>query len=458
MASFNKKPKKVFTHEGAPAKRINVEQGLRRSVMACLLWEKEFYEDGEMIASRVADYISQLDADTVAAIASEARHNMNIRHMPLYMASVMAKTPKHRHLLKEVLYDIINRPDELAEFLALYWANGKCPIANQIKKGLAAAFTKFNAYQLGKWDRKKEIKLADVMKLCHPKPKDEEQSKTWKRLLNGTLPTPDTWEVALSRGDDKKEAWTRLLKENKLGAMALLMNLRNMEAVSVNRQLIRDALFNMNVKRLLPYRFITAARMAPHFEPELEHAMLKALATHSKMPGHTVLLVDVSGSMDARLSKRSETTRLDAACGLAVLLREICEEVDIYSFSTKLVQIPNRHGFALRDAIYNSQQHNSTYLGLSVKSIYATRGHVLKCKGYFSGNITMEGQGLNPDRLIAITDEQSHDKVSDPSSKGYMINVASNERGVGYGKWIHVDGWSDSVVRWIQELEVYSQR
>jgi len=37
------------THEGAPAKRINAELELRRSVMACMLWEDSFYEDGHSI-------------------------------------------------------------------------------------------------------------------------------------------------------------------------------------------------------------------------------------------------------------------------------------------------------------------------------------------------------------------------------------------------------------------------
>ncbi len=48
------------------------------------------------------------------------------------------------------------------------------------------------------------------------------------------------------------------------------------------------------------------------------------------------------------------------------------------------------------------------------------------------------------ERLIVITDEQSHDRV--PDRKGYMINVASNKNGVGYGTWLHIDGWSDKVL------------
>ena len=38
------------THEGAPARVINAEQALRRSVLSCMLWEAEFYEDGATIA------------------------------------------------------------------------------------------------------------------------------------------------------------------------------------------------------------------------------------------------------------------------------------------------------------------------------------------------------------------------------------------------------------------------
>ena len=74
------------------------------------------------------------------------------------------------------------------------------------------------------------MKLRDVLFLCHAKPKDEAQDATWKQLIGGTLPTPDTWEVALSSGADKKATWERLIAEKKLGALALLRNLRKIKA------------------------------------------------------------------------------------------------------------------------------------------------------------------------------------------------------------------------------------
>jgi 60 kDa SS-A/Ro ribonucleoprotein len=111
----------------------------------------------------------------------------------------------------------------------------------------------------------------------------------------------------------------------------------------------------MSTARVLPFRFLAAARYAPQWEEALERAMLKSVAAAEKLPGKTVVLVDVSGSMTATLSRRSEMQRSDAAYGLAVLLREIGEKVAVYSFSDDLVQIPARRGFALRDAIEASQ-------------------------------------------------------------------------------------------------------
>ena len=48
------------THEGAPAKHIFAEQELRRSVLACMLWESQFYEDGVAIAGRIRKLVPKI--------------------------------------------------------------------------------------------------------------------------------------------------------------------------------------------------------------------------------------------------------------------------------------------------------------------------------------------------------------------------------------------------------------
>ena len=114
------------------------------------------------------------------------------------------------------------------------------------------------------------MRLRDVLFLVHAKPKDAEQEKVWKQLVDGTLASPDTWEVSLSGGKDKRETFERLIAEKKLGGLALLRNLRLMQNADVPRAVIAGAIEAMRTDRVLPYRFIAAARYAPDFEPELE--------------------------------------------------------------------------------------------------------------------------------------------------------------------------------------------
>jgi len=104
--------------------------------------------------------------------------------------------------------------------------------------------------------------------------------------------------------------------------------------------------------------------------------------------------------------------------------------VSVFTFSDSVKQVPARRGFALRDAMDASLPHGGTQLGAALEAIR---------EGF--------------DRIVVITDEQSHDRVPAPKGKGYMINVASAKNGVGYGKWNHIDGWSEAVIEYIRELE-----
>src|SRR5213593_1255981 len=148
------------THEGAPARHISPELQLRRSVLACLLWESQFYEDGVEIGGRIAELVPKVAAEKVAALAVEAREQMKLRHAPLLLVREMARHKTHRAPVSETLARVIQRADELAEFLAIYWAEGSArgnrrnaPLSAQVKKGLAAAFSTFDEYQLAKYDR-----------------------------------------------------------------------------------------------------------------------------------------------------------------------------------------------------------------------------------------------------------------------------------------------------------------
>jgi len=120
---------------------------------------------------------------------------------------------------------------------------------------------------------------------------------------------------------------------------------------------------------------------------------------------------------------------MDAAAALASLWRGSRR---VFSFSHNIVEVPAYDGLPGIEAIVRSQPHGGTYLGHAVKWL----------------------NRIPADRLVVITDEQSHDAVPDPVHRqAYLINVASNRNGVGYGRWTHIDGWSENVFAFMRERE-----
>jgi 60 kDa SS-A/Ro ribonucleoprotein len=454
MASLNRKSVRrtavvdsniAYNAEGSAVRALTPIQELRRTVAACMLWEDNFYESGVSIADRISSLvltISRTDPDKIAALAIEVRELFKLRHVPLLIVRELARsTPEAKKLVSETLSAVIQRPDELGEFLSIYWKGGKQPLSAQVKKGLAIALGKFNEYSLAKYNRKTEVSLKDVVRLVHPKPTDRVSSDVLGRLLKDELATPDTWEVALSAGKDKNETFTRLIKEEKLGALALLRNLRNMEQSGVDRKVIASALEKMDVSRVLPYRFIAAAKYAPSLEPYLEKAMFRALEGFDKLPGRTALVIDRSGSMNQPLSNKSDLSRLEVASALAILARELCEDSRLFVFGESAAEIPARRGFAIRDAIRQANVGGSSFGGKAVDMANAA--------GY--------------DRIIVLTDGQWHSKSgmgnaidispTPLTNKAYMLNVGTDRNGVGYGRWFSIDGFSEAVLKYIWCIE-----
>jgi len=443
------------THEGTPAARLAPIKELRRAVLTALLWEDTFYEKGSSVAERVAALVPTCKADDVAALAIEARERMYLRHVSLFLVRQLAKVKGNGTRVASALERIVQRPDDMGEYLAMYWDGQTTqtprpkPLSAGSKRGLARAFRKFSAYSLAKYDRDTGIKLRDVLRLTHPKAKDAAQGAVWKQTIARTLESPDTWEVALSAGANKKETFERLLNEKKLGGLAFLRNLRNMIEAGVDARLIQARCAD-SFEKVLPFRFISAARHAVRYEADLERAMLACLADQPKLTGKTALIIDTSPSMwQDKISAKSELSRFDAAAALAILVRETCASVRVWAFNERSYEVPSRNGFALRDALA-ATQGSASCGGLAVEA--ANRD------GY--------------DRIVVLTDGQWHYKdatashfsgyrdgraqdVSPPplTGKAYMINVAPYQTGVGYGKWTSIDGWSERILDFIHEAE-----
>lgn len=454
-----RKPDPIYTHEGARAVKVGAEAQLLRSVMSCLLWESEFYEDGVEIAKRISQLAEQVSPTALAAIAIRARNQFKLRHVPLHLLVTLAKTGSGTSILGDTIPHVVKRADELAELLALYWkANGADkPLAKQLKRGLGLAVQNFNEYSLAKYDRDGDVRLRDVIFLTHAMPKDKAQAMIFAKLVNKTyfpkatssgfkvksalrlkgepgLAVPDTWETELSAGKDKRATFERLLREEKLGYLALLRNLRNMVEAGVDRSLIVEALrARKGAQWVLPFRYIAAGRHAPSLVRAIDEALIASIDEMPRLAGHTVVMVDVSGSMDDKLSAKSDLTRADAAAALGAMFPG---DVSVFSFSNRLVEVPAHRGLAGVDMILKSQPHSGTQL---------------------IGAVTEVNARTKYDRMIVISDEQAaSDRTRLPKMKGaaYMINVASAKNGIGYGSdWTHIDGFSEAIFTYIRETE-----
>jgi len=151
-------------------------------------------------------------------------------------------------------------------------------------------------------------------------------------------------------------------------------------------------------------------------------------------PGKTCILVDTSGSMSSAVSEKSILAAVDAASGMAIMARELCDDVKVYAWSTTCEEVPARRGMALRDAIRNTNVGWSTLGDEAVE-------RALKDGPW--------------DRCIMITDMQLHTQLRawPEIQHKYIVNVRSYQNGVGYGNWNWIEGFSAQTLRYMRELE-----
>ena len=464
---------------GNQTRELTAYEKLQRSAINCLLWEDTFYEDGESIADRIKKYMKQVTPEQARSVLKEAKVNNKLRHMPLFLLVNMAK---NGYLTAEDVANTITRVDDMSELLSLYWSTdwkdstgntvkNKHTVPKSIVKGIQKALPKFDEYQLAKYrgDRY-DVSLKTVIKMTHPKPENAEMEALWGRAINGNLATPDTWEVGLTNCHtpaEKKEFWTRMLTEktekgfNKLGALALIRNLRNMQSVNVDEDNIRSALGSASMSKILPFQLVTAARYTPQLEDVLETKLLESIDSMEKLEGDTVVLLDTSGSMRSPLSGKGETTCQDVAASMGAIIRGVCNKSIIYTFQEDIQVVPSgRKGFALIDCVRRAPSGGTS---------------VIDCTNDAVRLYKESHNGKYPARVIVVTDEQTNSDGTGRSWRrgttvkldnlpsncnGYIINVGTYENGVGYNNscnYVHINGWSENVLKYISAYEKFKK-
>ncbi len=275
--------------------------------------QDQYYRSADESLKKLQELIKDIDKKFVAKTAIFARNEFGMRSITHALIGELTKTVKGEEWVKRAVEKTVRRPDDMLEILAYV---GK-PIPNSLKKGLRTAVSKFDRYQLSKYrGENSNFKLVDLFNLVHPVPQDD-QEDAFKALVDGKLKADNTWEKELTQAGQKatneeekvelkKNAWTKLIKEKKIGYFALLRNLRNIEEQA--KDLIPDACEMLVDEKLikkslvLPFRFQTAMNEVSNrtIKSALNKAIEISLSNVPKFDGKTLVVVDTSGSMQGR--------------------------------------------------------------------------------------------------------------------------------------------------------------
>jgi hypothetical protein len=493
MSTFNQKTRGANTtlnHEGAVAYTLTPKLELYSAVVTSMMAGDKFYEKKDDTLNRIRKLVAEVaavDPSFVAKLAVYAREQMHLRSVPLVLLVELDKVMKgsDKSDLRKAVVRAIQRPDEMTELLAYFGIahklNGTKKIAGlskALKNGIAQAFTKFDEYQLQKYNRDGAVKLRDVLFLSHAKPTSPEQAEMWKRLIANELATPETWETKLSAGGDKTRSWSELIDGRKMGYMATLRNLRNILEANVSPEHIQKVIALLTNKeavlksKLFPFRFYAAAKELESVDSLYTSLILSALDTAMQHAAANIkgfnstdrihVSVDTSGSMSATLSDKSKMRYQDVGLVMGMLLQEVSPMVETSIFGTTYKRVNLTKGNILGNthklAQYSDMVGSSTngYLvpqDLLDRKIVVDRVAIFTdCQLY--NDQPYFGWGQRGPSFDALW--KQYRKEVAPNAKLYIFDLAGygNTPVSVKGNGVHlISGWSEKVFDIIEAYE-----
>jgi len=348
MSKFNNDAKSIKTenHCGHVAYSMDDKSKLITQVLTSFFNEKKFYGDNSDEIIETVDRVIKTDPKFVSNLAIFARREFNMRSISHVLTAQLAHAIEGKPFVKRTLKGIVLRGDDATEVLSCYLGKYGKPIPNSLRKGLRDIFTTFDAYTLAKYKGTgKEVKMRDILCLCHPSPENDKQSETWKKLLEDRLEAPYTWEVELSAKGNNQQTWEALIDSGKVGYMALLRNLRNILAAEPqNLDRVLDHISNPEAVRnskQLPFRYLSAYKAVQDtcgskVLNALEQAAAYSVDNLPKIPGRTLIAIDSSGSMDSWISQKSKVSCYEIATMLGLIANRLCEDAYVCQFDTHI--------------------------------------------------------------------------------------------------------------------------
>lgn len=453
----------TYTHEGGNGFVRSTRQELFLQAINEMA-EDTYYESASQRQARLALNVQKVVAEQggwqwLCGFAAWLRNDAGMRSVAVMVAAEAVASadlrPSSEGWTPRMLIDsVCVRADEPAEVLGYWHTNHGRQIPAPVKRGVADAaarlYTERNAL---KYDgQSRDIRMADVIELVHPRPQGEQQSALFRFLLdrrhdreqaNALLPLvsldmelmslPEgerlaafesgataragwSWERVAGwlPGGLTASVWERLIPS--MGYMALLRNLRNFDQAGISseaRKAVAERLSDpeaVAASRQFPYRFLSAWKATESLEwgSHLETALGYSVRNVPEFTGRNLVLIDTSGSMQTTVGgARSQAMRWEVAAlfGAVVATRSESADLAIYATGVAPIQAPRSTTSILR--FVEQMRGRIGSVGHGTNTWDAIRSQ-------FNGH----------DRIIVLTDEQSHDHGTNPGAFMHFINLA----------------------------------
>lgn len=409
MSKFNQiNTIKTTNKSGHAAYGMTAKSKLVTQVLTSFFNENKFYGDNSGDMQEIIKQVIKQDADFVSKLAAFARREFNMRSVAHVLTAYLAHEPNGKPYVRKTVKGVSLRGDDVTEIMSFYLTTFGKPIPNALKKGIADVLTGFDEYTLAKYKGEgKAVKMRDLLCLCRPTPRNDEQSALWKRCLENRLETPLTWETELSAHGNNRETWEKLIDSGKVGYMALLRNLRNIiQANPANIEKVYQLIENPEAvkrSRQLPFRFLSAYKSISGIGGSrafdaLESAIIVSTENMPKLSGTTVIAVDVSGSMGSPVSAKSDVKCYEIGVLLGLIANRISDNAIFYTFNHDI----QKHALSRRtDILYSACHFNvggGTDMGLPFQemifdNIHADRIIILsdnECNAFWSRKFTVQ--------------------------------------------------------------------
>lgn len=376
MSKFNTPAtNKTVNREGHVAYAMKDKEKLVTQIFTNFFQESKFYGDNTSDMKELIPTVIKQDPKFVSNLAVFARREFNMRSVSHVLTCFLANVNEGKPYVRETVRGVVLRGDDATEILSFYLSEFGKPIPNSLRRALKDVFATFDAYTLAKYKGEGHtVKMRDLLRICRPHPETPEQSAMWKQLLDGTLPPAYTWESELSANGNNKETWEKLIDSGRCGYMGLLRNLRSIvQADPSNLDKVLQKLSDPEAvrhSRQLPFRFLSAYKNLPSgcgskAVNSLESAADAACENLPRLPGKTVIAVDVSGSMGSNVSFKSEIRCCEIGMMLGLIANKICDDAVFYEFNNCIEErtISNRQGI-LYTCVHEAKARGGTDMRL----------------------------------------------------------------------------------------------